>query len=745
MGALFNRIKVWVSSEDVVYSDLNAEFDNFLTNFVPLMMDDYSVNVTQMQVQTDPGEVGSESKATTIAGELERIRFVLNEMKGTTYWYTSANTSLNELINALGSGLVANRISSGKTSINSLSPAFLVPNGAAATVVLDATPTPFVYYVNGTQYTISADVSITSLVPAPASSNTATVNEAALLLGADTKYQGEFGTVISVDAIGPEIISLNGKLAAFKVVHAGNTEYFLAHVDTTNSRLNRCMRGCFLDSSSVAVPAIAINDNDTITLMKLTWIFAKTDLTLAVSYTNPRVAKDAPTSPAVGDYWFDLDNDTWKIFNSTTWVSAGATLIGVCIQDSANCVAARAFDSFRSFSDINTARLSKESATEIRSSLISAEVGVYGGILRWSDDYIRWNTSTDFESSVTESANTLYYLYLTEIGDPLISDKPPHDRRGDLKGFYHPIESWRCVGQVWNDNSSNFTEPLCFTDATACPIQIYSYVSGNNLNLDIVMPITGKLIRQDTTTASGMPTYLPAVPHVSLQVVSGATLGHANATAENAYLYLILNTLGNTELGVSSTAYAEGRRVNTTAMTTGSDLATDLYTLIARTGPSLTYAGRFVSNQTTAGTWAAALTRLVSGPEMFVFPIATPVDQEAGTSQDAVVTPLYQQRHPSAAKGHISFVGTGTVNIASSYNVSGLVDNGTGNYTVSWGTDFSTTNYCSVSSVNQPDRTSAYTVSINVNGTGSTQLLTQAQSSGAVDLAIIYLAVFGDQ
>ena len=53
----------------------------------PEQMDDYSANAAGMQVQTNPGESGSESLPTTLAGELERLRFIINEMKGTTYWY----------------------------------------------------------------------------------------------------------------------------------------------------------------------------------------------------------------------------------------------------------------------------------------------------------------------------------------------------------------------------------------------------------------------------------------------------------------------------------------------------------------------------------------------------------------------------------------------------------------------------------------------------------------------------------
>lgn len=73
----------------------NTDHQNHIDNHVPAQMDDYSSTVAQMQTTTDPGEVGTESQATSLAGELERIRFVLKEMKGTAQWYET-KTILND-------------------------------------------------------------------------------------------------------------------------------------------------------------------------------------------------------------------------------------------------------------------------------------------------------------------------------------------------------------------------------------------------------------------------------------------------------------------------------------------------------------------------------------------------------------------------------------------------------------------------------------------------------------------------
>lgn len=71
----------------------NADHQNHIDNGVPAQFDDYSTNAAQMRTQTDPGESGSESLPTTLGGELERLRFAIAEIKGTTYWYETATTN----------------------------------------------------------------------------------------------------------------------------------------------------------------------------------------------------------------------------------------------------------------------------------------------------------------------------------------------------------------------------------------------------------------------------------------------------------------------------------------------------------------------------------------------------------------------------------------------------------------------------------------------------------------------------
>lgn len=65
----------------------NGEYANLYNNFTPAGVDDYSVTDGQMQTQTNPFPGSVISRPTALAGELERLRFVVAGITGLTYWY----------------------------------------------------------------------------------------------------------------------------------------------------------------------------------------------------------------------------------------------------------------------------------------------------------------------------------------------------------------------------------------------------------------------------------------------------------------------------------------------------------------------------------------------------------------------------------------------------------------------------------------------------------------------------------
>src|SRR5574343_1047178 len=95
-----------VPNGSLTAANYNAEFQNVYLNVgKPENVDDFSENVAEMQIQTDPGEIGSENQPTSLSGELERIRFAIKEVKQkidptVTYWYqTPGNLNLGGVAN----------------------------------------------------------------------------------------------------------------------------------------------------------------------------------------------------------------------------------------------------------------------------------------------------------------------------------------------------------------------------------------------------------------------------------------------------------------------------------------------------------------------------------------------------------------------------------------------------------------------------------------------------------------------
>lgn len=101
-------------------------------------------------------------------------------------------------------------------------------------------------------------------------------------------------------------------------------------------------------------------------------------------------------------------------------------------------------------------------------------------------------------------------------------------------------------------------------------------------------------------------------------------------------------------------------------------------------------------------------------------------------------------------KAWISFNGTGTIAIRDSYNVSSIVDNGTGDYTINWDTNFANTGYAITTGVVKYDTTGNPDSQLVV---GKTNLLPSVGScrlyvgrgTTKTDIPYVALIAIGDQ
>ncbi len=135
---------------------------------------------------------------------------------------------------------------------------------------------------------------------------------------------------------------------------------------------------------------------------------------------------------------------------------------------------------------------------------------------------------------------------------------------------------------------------------------------------------TGAIVRRACTSS------------INTVISSGSTAGQADGATYPIYIYAIDNA-GTIELAWSRLYFkSETELVSTTAEggAGGADAAGTMYSTTARTNVPFRLIGRFVSTQTTAGTWAAAATEVSVGNKTTIEyePIIARYDTDAGQS-----------------------------------------------------------------------------------------------------------------
>jgi hypothetical protein len=125
---------------------------------------------------------------------------------------------------------------------------------------------------------------------------------------------------------------------------------------------------------------------------------------------------------------------------------------------------------------------------------------------------------------------------------------------------------------------------------------------------------------------------------------------------------------------------------------------------------------------------------------------ASPTNGIVQTADGSGLMKLQSNGVTTNALAWVNFNGTGTVAIRSSYNVSSITDNGTGDYTINFATALSDANYAVISQAVVSTASGAFTFynqgaapttsAVRVNSTTS--------AFAAVDAAYFSVAIFGN-
>lgn len=357
-----------------------------------------------------------------------------------------------------------NIVNSGAVRSTSEFPDYLrAAGGIIASVTILGATTPLAYDVNGTAASIDTDIVKAGLTLALTSINTCVIDDALLTGQSETRFLGENGTEIPVSGMQSGLVARIGQFVALSNQTTGEIIYCRIKSST---RLDHVRRGFFFDDNGDPIPADVLNDGDVFHIYSLGFLFAEDDgVSVDVTYNNPAISGDEPTSPATGDYWYDLAVLIWKRYSGVLFVEIDRTFIGLVVSDTLGCQATRPEYFGKSYLTDNTLITELEDADNVISTKSDFLVSIDGKTQRYDFGFFGWSAAADFESGFIRTVERNYWLYITEDGTPKISGYKPYDLLGFLKGWYHPYESWRAVAQVYN-NAGNDFELVSGSDAT---------------------------------------------------------------------------------------------------------------------------------------------------------------------------------------------------------------------------------------------------------------------------------------
>ena len=366
--------------------------------------------------------------------------------------YIDSLISNGSLIDFSSLATESNKIKSGQTRSTSDQADFIRALGTSPAADIQGGTTPLSLVINGSAATVNTTINLTSLTTASSgAASQCNINEINWTGQEFTKYAGE-QDIINIDAVGANIAAKVGQVVCLRA----GTEYFLAYVKS-NTELSNCKRGYFFDSSGLPVVRTVLNNNDTLYLMSLGYVFIEDDgATAEVSYLNPVYSFNEPIGAATGQYWFDLQSSQWRRYDGANFIVINRILTGLVVIDPTNCVASRSLDFDLDYSDLNSIIFNEFDDTIITSQRVDNSISVNANKFDIKNK-ISFNITTDKVVGVSETADTTYYCYLTQEGQKFIDTERPYQIDPFKKGNYHPYNSWRCLLSFYNDSSSNIS------------------------------------------------------------------------------------------------------------------------------------------------------------------------------------------------------------------------------------------------------------------------------------------------
>lgn len=312
-------------------------------------------------------------------------------------------------------------------------------------------------YINGTYLQLSATQYASGLTLASAGVS-ASISASIYAGSAFTRTEGEFGdTTIVLDGYASAFTATSriDTIQAFKT----GSEYFLGKVSKKSTAeqlgIEKCKRG--IGGTSRAT----LSDNDVVYLKEANYIFLNSDGSLSATVLPPKYQSSDPASGTAGEFYFNTSSKVWKRYTSS-WATNNAILLAVVVCDESGVTAIdhEDFDlAWDSTYECDIYPIMEGTSAMSAVSGLSA-IGVNVNKVSVAGDTLylpkprELVLSAQLLSTLTEASGTLYYLYLTPLGEFYFDTIAPRDK-GKKNGFYHPKYYWRTIGTVYNDSSYN--------------------------------------------------------------------------------------------------------------------------------------------------------------------------------------------------------------------------------------------------------------------------------------------------
>ena len=367
----------------------------------------------------------------------------------------------NQLLGAINSkiqeavGSSVDGIATARTRGTSGRPDFLRPAASRRALVLAATSTPLTLGAGGLSNIIQAQEEISGLPASPSSRvgitfasplTNETDGEVGYIYQAGVKH----GEIPLAGSPGAPVLARVGLLAAFKISVNRETEYFIAKIGA--GKLTNVYRRYFVDANGNRL-SVRSGSVSSATMVEL--IHVMRDLTngnfLALPSTRITESDAAPSSPIADDLWLNTATGQWSRFISGSFVAIALVRCGYLVVEGTECVAAKSFDLQQSYSNANNLEMEVASNSSLALANPGASASVYGRTREFLSG-ATWGTLLDGSSLTATKKMTAYIM---DTGARFISDVSaqysPH-----LKGWYHPTEAARAVGEFYTNSRAQF-------------------------------------------------------------------------------------------------------------------------------------------------------------------------------------------------------------------------------------------------------------------------------------------------